>query len=411
MPPPPPPPYTQEEDVDVDIEGDDEDTGKEQGLAWEEFKRSWDVLQEDEEGSLQSVVATIKQQQIRRRLLRDTDTIQRGIIRFLFLVLDLSNAMLEKDLRPSRLDLTLTLAESFIGEYFDQNPISQLGIIITRDGVAEKLTELSGNPMEHIRALKEKKNKETAGEPSLQNALETARSSLSHVPTHGSREVLVLCGSLTTCDPGNIFDTIDRFKREKIRCSVIGLTAEVQVCRTIAKETNGTYGVVLNEPHYKDLLFELVTPPAVTSSAEAASLVAMGFPRRITERTPSMCMCHKKPVLGGYVCPQCSAKVCELPTDCDVCGMALVASPHLARSYHHLFPVKNFVEVKWDASGADTARCFGCRSSFETPPQSGALAQRASDRFRCPECKHLFCLECDLFVHEALHNCPGCAQR
>jgi transcription initiation factor TFIIH subunit 2 len=52
----------------------------------------------------------------------------------------------------------------------------------------------------------------------------------------------------------------------------------------------GTYSVVLNEPHYKDLLFELVTPPAVTSSTEAASLVAMGFPRRIMERTPSMCM-------------------------------------------------------------------------------------------------------------------------
>jgi transcription initiation factor TFIIH subunit 2 len=78
------------------------------------------------------------------RQLRDTDTIQRGIIRFLFLIIDVSNAMLEKDLRPSRIDLTFTLAESFIGEYFDQNPISQLGIIITRDGIAEKLTELSG---------------------------------------------------------------------------------------------------------------------------------------------------------------------------------------------------------------------------------------------------------------------------
>jgi transcription initiation factor TFIIH subunit 2 len=52
--------------------------------------------------------------------------------------------MLEKDLRPSRLDLTLSLTETFIGEYFDQNPISQMGIIITRNGIAEKLTELSG---------------------------------------------------------------------------------------------------------------------------------------------------------------------------------------------------------------------------------------------------------------------------
>ena len=109
------------------------------------------------------------------------------------MVIDLSASMLEKDLRPSRLDLTLSLAETFIGEYFDQNPISQLGIIITRDGIAEKLTELSGkrgrrratssdwrvagNPMEHIRVLKKKKMKDATGEPSLQNALETARSS------------------------------------------------------------------------------------------------------------------------------------------------------------------------------------------------------------------------------------------
>jgi transcription initiation factor TFIIH subunit 2 len=49
----------------------------------------------------------------------------------------------------------------------------------------------------------------------------------------------VLFGSLTTCDPGNIFDTIERYKREKIRCSVIGLAAEIRLCHTMAKETNG----------------------------------------------------------------------------------------------------------------------------------------------------------------------------
>lgn len=46
---------------------------------------------------------------------------------------------------------------------------------------------------------------------------------------------------------------------------------------------------------------------------------------------------------------------------CHVCGLSLVASPHLARSYHHLFPVKPFAEVpadevagsqvRWDAHG------------------------------------------------------------
>ena len=35
----------------------------------------------------------------------------------------------------------------------------------------------------------------------------------------------------------------------------------------------------------------------------------------------------------------------ELPGGCHVCGLTLVSSPHLARSYHHLFPVRPFREV------------------------------------------------------------------
>lgn len=48
---------------------------------------------------------------------------------------------------------------------------------------------------------------------------------------------------------------------------------------------------------------------------------------------------------GGYTCPKCKARVAELPSLCHVCGLSLVASPHLARSYHHLFPVPAFAEV------------------------------------------------------------------
>jgi len=76
--------------------------------------------------------------------LKDTRTIRRGIIRHLFVVLDLSLSMEEKDLVPSRVELAVDQLQGFILEYFDQNPISQLGIIVTRDGLAEKLTELSG---------------------------------------------------------------------------------------------------------------------------------------------------------------------------------------------------------------------------------------------------------------------------
>ena len=58
-------------------------------------------------------------------------------------------------------------------------------------------------------ALQELRNADVyspSGEPSLQNALELAQRSLKHTPSHAARDVLVVMASLTTCDPGNIFD-------------------------------------------------------------------------------------------------------------------------------------------------------------------------------------------------------------
>ncbi|CAO3661069.1 unnamed protein product [Rhizopus microsporus] len=358
------------------------------GYSWEEeYKRSWDVLQEDAEGNLSSVVSQLQQQRKRRRLLKDTDVIQR--------------AMNQKDLRPSRVELTLTYAQQFVLEFFDQNPISQMGIIITRDGIAEKLTELSGNPTDHMKALKSKKNTETSGEPSLQNALQLARASMRGVPSHGSKEVLLIFGSLTTCDPSDIHDTIDLLRKDMVRVNVVGLAAEVQICRTLSERTKGTYGVVLNEAHYKDLLFEVVPPPAMFENKNTSNLIRMGFPKRLNEDHATFCVCHSKLTVGGYICPQCKSKVCELPSDCDICGLTLVSSPHLARSYHHLFPVDNFDEMK--ANSGHASRCYSCLAPFDK-----SEASVGTNRFSCPKCKQEFCTECDIFIHEVLHNCPGC---
>ncbi|KAL7321186.1 hypothetical protein PS15m_000984 [Mucor circinelloides] len=387
-------------DIDDTYDANQDDDAGNGGYAWEEeYKRSWDILQEDSEGRLSSVVSQLQQQRKRRRLLKDTAIIQRGIIRHLFLVIDLSEAMNEKDLRPSRVELTLTYAQQFVIEYFDQNPISQLGIIVTRDGIAEKLTELSGNPTDHIKALKSKKNTETSGEPSLQNSLQLARASMLGVPSHGSKEVLLVFGSLTTCDPSDIHETIDLLKKEMVRVNIVGLAAEVQICRLLCESTKGTYGVVLNEAHYKDLLFEVVPPPAVLPNKNTSNLVTMGFPRRLIEDQPSFCVCHSKLTLGGYICPRCKSKVCELPSDCDICGLTLVSSPHLARSYHHLFPVDNFDEMKPN-SGRET-HCFSCLTEFADKTDTAG-------KFSCLKCGQEFCAECDIFVHEVLHNCPGC---
>jgi transcription initiation factor TFIIH subunit 2 len=52
--------------------------------------------------------------------------------------------MLEKDLRPTRYELMLNYACEFVTEYFEQNPISQLGVIGMRDGLAVRISDLSG---------------------------------------------------------------------------------------------------------------------------------------------------------------------------------------------------------------------------------------------------------------------------
>lgn len=60
-----------------------------------------------------------------------------------------------------------------------------------------------------------------------------------HLPTHASREIVVVFGSLTTCDPGNIHDTLRALIRDKIRVNIISLAAEVRILREVAEKTGG----------------------------------------------------------------------------------------------------------------------------------------------------------------------------
>jgi transcription factor Ssl1 len=55
----------------------------------------------------------------------------------------------------------------------------------------------------------------------------------------------------------------------------------------------------------------------------------------------SLHMLHVLLLLPG----RCKGRVVELPCSCHICGLTLVSSPHLARSFHHLFPVHAFAEV------------------------------------------------------------------
>ena len=47
----------------------------------------------------------------------------------------------------------------------------------------------------------------------------------------------------------------------------------------------------------------------------------------------------------GYVCPRCKSRCSDLPSDHALCGLMLILALHLARTFHHLFPVRPFEEL------------------------------------------------------------------
>ncbi|KAI7730678.1 hypothetical protein M8C21_023042 [Ambrosia artemisiifolia] len=397
---------------DDDDEEDDEENERDLE-AWEKAyadERSWESLQEDESGLLRPIDnQALHHAQYRRRLrslssASATSRIQKGLIRYLYLVLDLSRAAGEMDLRPSRMVVVAKQVEAFIREFFDQNPLSQIGLVAIKDGVAQCLTDLGGSPESHIKALMGKLG--CSGEASLQNALELVHEQLDQIPSYGHREVIILYSALSTCDPGDVMETIQKCKKSKIRCSVIGLSAELYICKYLCQETGGLYSVALDEAHLKDLILEHAPPPPAIAEFAIANLIKMGFPQRAAEGVISICSCHKEAKFGGgYICPRCKARVCELPTECSICGLTLVSSPHLARSYHHLFPVTPFDDVAPMLLPNQHRRpksCFGCQQSLLNP---GNMPIRC---VTCPKCKQFFCLDCDIYIHESLHNCPGC---
>ncbi|GLB37492.1 putative TFIIH basal transcription factor complex, subunit SSL1 [Lyophyllum shimeji] len=401
-----------------------------QAYTWEaSYTRSWESVQEDEAGSLQSSVDDWMARGRRRRLLAPSTAIRRTIIRHLVLLLDLSSSMMDRDMRPTRFDLMLQYAREFIAEWFDQNPLGQIGVVGMRAGIGERIGEMSGNPQEVLKSIADRHKLEPTGEPSLQNSIEMARSSMSHLPTHSSREIVIIFGSLTTCDPGNIHETLDSCVRAKIRISVVALAAEMKICRDLCEKTGGQFGVALNEGHFRDLLFELVPPPAqqaltrpaggaatgTRAANPSADLMMMGFPTRLPDTSPpSLCVCHSEIKSEGFLCPRCLAKVCDVPTDCDICGLMIVSSPHLARSYHHLFPVKAYEAVlSEDQIPPDAPKtCHACARPFLTAPTAthGGDGLSPLGRYRCPNCQNDFCSECDIFVHDVVHCCPGCGK-
>ena len=172
---------------------EDKDDEDDQAIAnqyrWEQGAGDWDQVREDAQGNIISFTAD-RARSYRTKQQRITQSIRRGLIRYLLVCLDCSEASANKDYRPCRLETAKNCTKKFIREYFDQNPISQLSICITRDRIAEKMTDLSGNSKIHEQKLSQLMNME--GVASLQNIIELSIKVLKKIPDYGNRELLIV---------------------------------------------------------------------------------------------------------------------------------------------------------------------------------------------------------------------------
>ena len=396
-------------------------------------ERTWEDLTEDADGNLRSSALENDASRQRRFLANEKrrkialsaaqSRVAKGMIRYCYVMIDLSDAIHVEDMRPNRSAVLLPLMIKFIREFFNQNPLSQLGLIACKDGKAERITELSGSPETHVKAIKKAFASDgIGGSFSLQNGLEQAMEGLRDVPPFGAREIIAIISSLSTCDPGNINESVRKVKKMKARTNVICVAAETRVFKKLTEETKGKFSVSLDQSHLMKLILECAPPPALLVETAKPALVEMGFPRREPRKfgvgageEDDRDVLTIGPKNGEYRGPRCEARVDELPSQCGTCQLSLVSSPHLARSYHHLFPVMPFVEVKIDDSDEETKKrkkssdgkddslllreCYGC--CIVVDASTGMLS-------KCLKCEKEFCFACDVYIHDRLHNCVGC---
>ena len=387
--------------------------GEEQGSLlinrWGRKGYAWDNLA-IEDDKLVAIQETEQWQSEVEKKKSEFNSIKRGLLRSMVIVLDLSTNGLEaRSFGQNRLNLIQDQMIVFVSDFFVQNPLSQIAILGTYDSSCSILSNLSSDVNAHIEVIKNLSSTDHKGEPSIQSSLAIATSILG-VEGYGglanidsTKEILFVYGALTTCDEDPIFKTLAKVKKSQIRVSIIGLAAKVFVFERIAEETNGDYFVPVSLEHLEDILHSFVIPPEQLKNQKPC-LLPFGFAAiaeskmpafdlfKFLDNAPTIDNPPDVPKYGGYICPRCGSRVFTIPCYCPVCKDFLISPAYLKRTVIHLSPIPPFT-VEPPQSGL---ACLGCNK---------LLTEEARV---CPLCNKCFCENCDKFIHETLQSCPGC---
>ena len=322
--------------------------------------------------------------------------IKKGLIRFLYIIVDFSQCMRQTDYKPTRYDYILSELCDFIESFFQQNPLSYISLIAMREGSANFITRMNGQPNFQIKKLREYiQSNHPSGSCSLVKAIDLVLKS-GEMPLYASREVLVVWGSLSSVD--NPQTPIHPYLTERISSSggldatVVSMSPEVFAVKRLSTQLL----VAISPPDFRNKLTSLLQPK---NNAQAKPVyIKMGFPMKSVNCPLTKCSCHLELHSTLYSCPQCKSLACEIPTNCAVCKLTLVEKDMLTRIHRLLYEMPRFEEISTEGDC-----CQGCSTSF--------ASKEGNRGVQCTECGEIYCYDCDAFAHEKLRHCFGCLSR
>lgn len=202
-----------------------------------------------------------------------------------------------------------------IDKYQENNPLSQLSFILmrnrglltlntfndsvnaVRDRFDRILDEHRLNQefnLHNTLQMKSVSGNEPLGQISLLKGLHKCQELFETSPLYFYKEVYIVLSSSNTNDNEDIFSSLEYFKANSIRISIISLNCTCFLYEKIVDTCNGKLAVPANREELEDYIFDIAEPIFMQMEKTLNCNFKVSFPFLSTLETPILCMCHDK---------------------------------------------------------------------------------------------------------------------
>lgn len=364
------------------------------------------------------------------------------------LLLDGSEAMNNaSDYLPSYLLAMRPPLLRFMVQYLDATPLASLGVVVMRNGIAERLCPCTTNVSELADTLeRDYFLYGGAGATSLENGLRMALSELVDLKKMAAAGVgaaspgvaspqqqsgvaqlraVIVSASVTFIDPTDIFRVMATMAAFRVVVDVVSLTGAVHVFDECARQTGGRLHCPLGFDHLLETMHLLAVGRAgggrrkrrraggggeddnynSNSTVGKAPMVPIGFPvylRRRDDNGGNESAATTTATTHYLACPQCHLIQTSIPSTCPLCKLLLcnVCLTYATFVAHNgLAPPSTPVPTR--RLLLEEQHCGLCGVHGANPREGGTF-------HRCNGCRAVRCTACDVFVKGSLGLCPGC---